>query len=96
MLEEGDTLSWAAEPTRETERPTLMAGLIPLKNNSASKKICPVTIRNVDFGSTVGNTDDVGWNVSGDITTLGFDDGKGSQRSTAEFIVHLGSTLKQT
>ena len=30
---------WAAEPTRETERPTLMAGRTPRKKSSASKKI---------------------------------------------------------
>ena len=29
----------AAEPTRETDKPTLIAGRIPLKNNSVSKKI---------------------------------------------------------
>lgn len=34
-------LVWAADPTRETERPTLMAGRTPLKKSSASKKTCP-------------------------------------------------------
>ena len=31
----------AAEPTRETERPTLIAGRTPLKKSSVSRKICP-------------------------------------------------------
>ena len=31
----------AAEPTRETLRPTLMAGRMPLKKSSVSRKICP-------------------------------------------------------
>ena len=31
----------AAPPTRDTERPTLTAGLIPEKNRSLSRKICP-------------------------------------------------------
>lgn len=35
------TLVWAADPTRETERPTLMAGRTPLKKSSASRKIWP-------------------------------------------------------
>lgn len=33
------TYVWAAEPTRDTERPTLMAGRTPRKKSSASKKI---------------------------------------------------------
>lgn len=34
-----NTYVWAAEPTRDTERPTLMAGRTPRKKSSASKKI---------------------------------------------------------
>jgi len=34
----------AAEPTRLTERPTLIAGRIPLKNSSVSKNIYPSVI----------------------------------------------------
>jgi hypothetical protein len=45
---------------------------------------------------TVGDGNDVGGNVSGNITTLGLNDGKGSKRSTAELVVHLGGTLKET
>ena len=37
-------LVWAAEPTLETDKPTLTAGLIPWLNNSVSKKICPSVI----------------------------------------------------
>jgi hypothetical protein len=45
---------------------------------------------------TVGDGNDVGGNVSGDITTLGLNDGKGGKRSTTELVVHLGGTLKET
>ena len=38
----------------------------------------------------------VGGNVSGHITTLGLNDGQGSEGSTAELLVHLGSTLQKT
>jgi hypothetical protein len=34
----------AAEPTRETLNPTLIAGLMPWLNNSLSKKTCPSVI----------------------------------------------------
>lgn len=34
----------AADPTLDTDKPTLIAGLIPLKNNSDSKKIYPSVI----------------------------------------------------
>jgi len=37
-------LIWAADPTLLTDKPTLIAGLIPLKNNSVSKKIYPSVI----------------------------------------------------
>ena len=37
-------LIWAAEPTLETESPTLIAGLIPLKKSSVSRKIYPSVI----------------------------------------------------
>jgi hypothetical protein len=45
---------------------------------------------------TVGNGNDVGGNVSGDITTLGLNDGKGSEGTTTVLVVHLGSTLEET
>ena len=45
---------------------------------------------------TISDGNDVGGNVSGDITTLGLNDGKGSKRSTTELVVHLGGTLKKT
>ena len=44
----------------------------------------------------VSDGNDVGGNVSGNITTLGLNDGKGGKRSTAELVVHLGGTLKET
>jgi len=34
--------------------------------------------------------------IGGHITTLGLNDGEGSQRSTTEVVVQLGSTLKET
>ena len=45
---------------------------------------------------TVGNGNDVGRNVSGHITTLGLNDGKGSHGTTAVGLVHLGGTLEET
>ena len=38
----------------------------------------------------------VGGNVSGDITTLGLNDRKGSEGSSTELVVHLRSTLEET
>ena len=37
-------LIWAFPPTRETETPTLIAGLTPEKNSSDSRKIWPSVI----------------------------------------------------
>ena len=37
-------LTWAAPPTRDTDRPTLMAGRTPELNRSVSRKICPSVI----------------------------------------------------
>jgi hypothetical protein len=45
---------------------------------------------------SISDGNDVGGNVSGHITTLGLNDGKGSERSTTELVVHLGGTLKKT
>jgi len=45
---------------------------------------------------TVSDGNDVGGNVSGDITTLGLNDGQGGKRTTTELVVHLGSTLEKT
>jgi hypothetical protein len=45
---------------------------------------------------SIGDGNDVGGNVSGHITTLGLNDGKGSERSTTELVAHLGGTLKKT
>lgn len=44
----------------------------------------------------VGNGNDVGGNVGGDITTLGLNDGKGSHGTTTKLVVHLGGTLEKT
>jgi hypothetical protein len=44
----------------------------------------------------VSNGNDVGGNVSRDITTLGLDDREGSHGTATKFVVHLGSTLQQT
>ena len=73
-----------------------MAGRIPLKNNSASKKICPIISLNCIGLQTIGDGDDVGGDVSRHVATLSFNDGKGSQTSSPEFIVHLRRTLKKT
>ncbi len=45
---------------------------------------------------TVGNGNDVGGNVGRDITTLGLNDGKGSEGTTTVLIVQLGRTLEET
>jgi hypothetical protein len=45
---------------------------------------------------TIGNGNNVGGNVSRDITTLGLNNGKSSQRTRAKLLRHLGSTLKET
>jgi len=45
---------------------------------------------------TVGDGNDVGGNVGGDITTLGLNDGKGSEGATTVGVVHLGGTLQET
>lgn len=45
---------------------------------------------------TVSDGDDVGGNVGGDITTLGLNDGEGSEGTTTVLLVHLGGTLKET
>jgi hypothetical protein len=38
----------------------------------------------------------VSGNVSRHITTLGLNDGEGSERTTTELVAHLGGTLEQT
>ncbi|KAH3658809.1 hypothetical protein OGATHE_006535 [Ogataea polymorpha] len=45
---------------------------------------------------TIGNRNDVGRNVSGDITTLGLDDWQSGQRTTSVSIRHLSSSLQQS
>lgn len=46
---------------------------------------------------TISDGNDVGGNVSGDITTLGLNDGKGSHgTTTVSLVVHLGGTLEET
>jgi len=45
---------------------------------------------------TISNGNNVGGNVSRDITTLGLNDGESSQGTGAELLRHLGGTLKET
>lgn len=45
---------------------------------------------------SIGNGNDVGWNVSGHITTLGLNDREGSEGTTTVLVGHLGSTLEET
>lgn len=45
---------------------------------------------------TISDGNDVGGNVSGNVTTLGLNDGKGSEGSTTELVAHLGGTLEET
>jgi len=44
---------------------------------------------------TISDGNDVGWNVSGDITTLGLDDWQSSQGSSTELVGHLSGSLEQ-
>ena len=45
---------------------------------------------------SVGNGDNVGWDVGGHITGLGLDDGEGSEGSSSVVLVHLSGTLEET
>ena len=45
---------------------------------------------------TVGNGNDVGRDVGRHITTLGLNDGQGSEGSATELVVHLRGTLEET
>ena len=45
---------------------------------------------------SISDGDDIGGDVSGHITSLGLNDGKGSERSSTVGLVHLGCALKKT
>jgi hypothetical protein len=45
---------------------------------------------------TVRDGDDIGWDISGHITGLSLNDGKGSKGSSTMVLVHLGCTLEET
>lgn len=45
---------------------------------------------------SISDGNDIGWDISGHITTLGLDDGESGQRTTTVLVVHLGSTLEET
>ena len=45
---------------------------------------------------SVGNGNNVGWDVSGHITGLGLDDWEGGQGTGSVVLVHLGCTLEET
>jgi hypothetical protein len=44
----------------------------------------------------IGNTNDIGWDISGYITGLGLNDWQGGQTTGATFVAHLGSSLQET
>ena len=44
----------------------------------------------------VGNGDDVGWNISGNVTSLRFNNGQSCQRAAALCIAQFGGTFQQT
>ncbi|GIT15244.1 MAG: hypothetical protein CM1200mP36_10000 [Gammaproteobacteria bacterium] len=54
-----DYLGLGAPPTRETERPALMAGRMPALNKSVSRKICPSVIE-ITFVGTKADTRPLG------------------------------------
>ena len=45
---------------------------------------------------SISDGNDVGWNVSGDITTLGLNNWEGGKGSTTVLVGHLGGTLEET
>ena len=45
---------------------------------------------------TIGNGDDIGWDISGHITSLGLNDWEGSKGSTSVVHVHLGCSLQKS
>lgn len=45
---------------------------------------------------TIGNGDHIGGNIGGHITSLGLNDGEGSEGARAVGVVHLSSTLEET
>lgn len=45
---------------------------------------------------SVSNGNDVGWDVSGDITSLGLDDGEGGEGTGTSGIGHLGSSFEES
>ena len=74
----------AAEPTRETEMPTEMAGRIAL-------------VEQVRFQEdlAVGDGNDVGGNVGRNVAGLRFDDGQRRQRAVAVFLAQPRGALQQ-
>jgi hypothetical protein len=93
------TYVWAAEPTRDTERPTLMAGRTPRKNSSDSKKTWPSVIEITFVGLSYPSDHDQegkteGVHISRHVSSLGLNNGQGSERSSPKVIVHLGCTLQ--
>jgi len=45
---------------------------------------------------SIGNGDDVGWDVSGDITSLGLDDGESGEGTGTSGVGHLGGSLEKS
>ena len=86
---------WEVEPTRETQRPRLIAGRTPWEKSSGSKKNTSDQRVWGRTGSRIAPETRVSGDVSGQIATLGLDDGEGCQESTAEFVIHLRSTRVQ-
>ncbi len=76
--------TWAAPPTRETDRPTLMAGRIPEKNRDGFQ-----------VHLAVGDGNDVGGNEGRDVALLGFNDGQGGHGAASQGVVQLGGPLQQ-
>lgn len=44
---------------------------------------------------SIGDGDDVGWNVSRHVPSLSLDDRQGGQRAAPEGVVHFGCSLQQ-
>ena len=80
-----------------------MAGLIPDRNivtmiqgNIALPRLTFVEQLCLQEDLSVSDGDDIGGDVGGHVTSLGLDDGEGSQGASSHGVGHLGGSLQQT
>ena len=75
-------LNWAADPTRDTDRPTFTAGLIALEEQITFKE-----------NLTVCNGDHIGWNIGRDVIGLRFHNRQSGHGTSAMVFVQFGRAL---